>query len=164
MSQRKTSRCKTVIILFLGGFLLMTTAILWVSEKRTFFYLKDGFYLTGWKRMGGTCYIVPGKYYGLSKPTDSHIVTSNLNSVTIYYTQKQPKNLIVRNEDDYDVELFNNQKSSFLLSNFDSSREFYIGLLYGDTTKKFYQVKPDVEYIDIDIRHLYAKNKNRKRI
>ncbi len=51
-------------------FLLVSATIIgilfiWYDQSRSFFKATNGEYITMWKRYGGTCYLIPGKYYGI---------------------------------------------------------------------------------------------------
>jgi len=56
---------KRKLLFFALGITLLVT---WFGESRKFFCLEDGNCVTVWKTFNG-CYIIPGKYYGIVKPS-----------------------------------------------------------------------------------------------
>jgi hypothetical protein len=47
------------------------------------FYIVNNVSFTVWKRVGGYCYVIPGRYYSLKKPKKDYIRVSNVGSLLI---------------------------------------------------------------------------------
>lgn len=60
-----------------------------IDQSRSFYKLEDGKEVTIWKRIGGRCYVIPYKYYGIIKPSSCAIETVNTGGITlIWYNRK----------------------------------------------------------------------------
>lgn len=149
---------KRLIILFVFIALLS----LWYGEKRSFYCLDNNKCITVWKTYGNTCYIIPDKYYGLFKPSDNYIETSNTNDITIYWSEKLPKSVIVRCETNYEIK--NVEKVKISIHDFNDKDKEFREILYGLNPKKFSDVKSDVSFISIYIKEKYATDKNGKKL
>ena len=80
-NRRKTLRGtrKTLCVVLL----VVVVAVVWWEQSRSFYCFSDAKCITIWKRSNGFCYIILGKYYGLFRPSDAYIKTSNDNALTI---------------------------------------------------------------------------------
>lgn len=82
-------------------FVLLSTLcliIFFVIEKRSFYYKEDrSECITIWKRFGGKCLIIPGKYLGLWKPDVEYLETSSTNSLTLIWKNKVTDSLVIYN-------------------------------------------------------------------
>jgi hypothetical protein len=66
--------------------ILIIVVLIWYGESRKFFCLNNSKCVTVWKTYNNVCYIVPGKYYGLIKPSSrSYIKTTNVNNLDIIW-------------------------------------------------------------------------------
>jgi hypothetical protein len=66
---------KKILKVFITLVGIIGLLFVWNEQSRSFFKATNGEYVTMWKRWGGTCYLIPGKYYGITKPTDNYIET-----------------------------------------------------------------------------------------
>jgi hypothetical protein len=153
MKRMLTIILKAVIILFTVSVLL----VIWFEESRKF-YCVNGNCITVWKRIGGTCYIISGKYYGVIKPTSkSYIQTLNWETLALYFTKKLPKQIIV-----VDKEYSNVYGKHFTISNTQNSKEFisykddYETLLFPSKELKGKAVTSDTDILSIDIKEGYV--------
>lgn len=148
---------KKVLLFFFVFFLFIIT---WYGESRKFYCLENGKYITVWKTYNDICYIVTGKYYGITKPTNNSIETSNLNEgIVIFFTDELPNTLIVQSEEKYRV--INKGGFVFLNYNFDSTRLHSI--LYKSNAKLYYKdLKDKSTLIDINVKENYAKGRGGK--
>jgi hypothetical protein len=87
---------KKMILFF---FIVILLLFGWYGESRKFFCLEDGKCITVWKTYNNVCYVIPGKYYGLWAPSNNFIKTSNLNELTIFFTDELPNTLIVQSRE-----------------------------------------------------------------
>lgn len=60
----------------------------------------EGFNIKIWKRVGRICYLIPGKYYSLTKPKDGYVEMPTLAYLTVYYSDKLPNIILLRKESD----------------------------------------------------------------
>src|ERR1700720_4395948 len=74
------------LLLCLSIFIIL--ALIWYGESRKFFCLNNGKCVTVWKTYNNVCYIIPGRYYGIIRPSDNFIESSNNNFLTIYFTSE----------------------------------------------------------------------------
>jgi len=135
-------KCVFLIILFLGAFYLI--------EKRDFYYNKDRTEcITIWKRFGGKCLVIPGKYFGLWKPNEEYLETTNRNSLTLIWTKKITDQLVICNNYGGLVDL-----------NFKFFKVKYYGSKQRDNFINTYylndNIRPGYEYLSIDILENYV--------
>jgi hypothetical protein len=142
-----------VAIAFLvGGFIMF-------GQYRKFYCLLDGRCVTVWKRIGGTCFIIPGKYFGVFRPSTGYIKTTNDNNATIYWKKTLPSKIIVRIDPITKYEIINGSPET-TIEDFNNNKVAYLNyILYPEGPAKFRDVHPDVEYIAIAIKENYARDK-----
>jgi hypothetical protein len=135
---------------------------LWFDQSRTFFKAANGAYITMWKRYGGTCYLIPGKYFGVTKPSDGYIETDNLNDLTIYYSNKLPNLILLRKESHNNYYIINPKDHKFLFEDYTSNIEKYKPIIYKKNSKQFSDVNEDAFFLTINIREGYASDETGK--
>jgi len=136
---------KKKIVLSLFAILL---TIVWIGESRSFFCIGDGMCVTVWKTYGGTCYVVPGKYYGLTKPVSrNHIRTTNASGLDIIWPNDS-KNIVVDINDSNSL-IINDSKGVFIIDY--SSKRDYFNSLFTYFDGKYHRYKKDVAYISLSI-------------
>lgn len=164
-----TARTKMVKILFkiMGIFLLLIVLLLaWYDQSRTFYCLSNDKCVTVWKRLGGKCYIVPSKYYGVFKPSKNYIKATNTQYLTLYFSNDIPNKMIVRNQGSSTgkkggYEIVNNLPEELEITEYSDA---YKAILYKPDAIKFKDVKASTEYLDLDIKENYATDKTGKKI
>ena len=148
------------IVLKIIGVILFVIAVLsvWFDQSRSFYCLSESKCVTLWKRLGNKCYIVPGKYYGIFKPSDNYIKTTNTGYVDIIFLNDisllvdiEDDAEIIRHPDNNLIELYSNNKAVN-----DSLYTYFDG--------KYHKYKDEVEYISIDIKGNYAINKTGRKL
>lgn len=127
---------------------------LWFDQSRSFFKATNGEYITMWKRYGGTCYLIPGKYYGVTKPKDGYIETRNKNEyIDFLWLNNTPNDLLYYgNADD---KIYNKDKAAFRISNYLDNKQKNDSLF---TEKKghYSNYKKEVIHLGINILEGYA--------
>ena len=118
--------------------------------------------ITVWKTYGNKCYVVPGRYYGLVRPSNNYVETSNDNHLTIYWTSQMEGALIVRGRNDYFI--YNEPNESIRLVDFQAHADSLMTLIYPPGEQKFFQVRSDAELIYINIDENYALGRFGERI
>lgn len=83
--------------------------LLWFDQTRSFYCVGNNRCITVWKRVGGTCYIIPGKYYGILRPSQDYIKTTNDNAITILFACTQDVDFIISNDYNKDFIIYMNQ-------------------------------------------------------
>jgi hypothetical protein len=146
------------LIIFSSAILLLAV---WYGESRKFFCLGNGACVTVWKTYNNVCFIMPGKYYGIIKPSRNYIETSNINLVTIFYSTELPKALIIR--PGLEVKIINGDTNEFSLYNYEMDTTRFNKLLF-IPTKNGSELKPDIWLMNIDIRENNAFDKDGKRL
>lgn len=129
---------------------------LWFDQSRTFFKATNGEYITMWKRYGGTCYLIPGKYYGITKPKDGYVETSNLGYLTVYYSDKLPNLILLNKESNYDYKSFNPINKKYLFEDYALNNGKYKPIIYKENAKKFSDINNDASFLSINILEGYA--------
>lgn len=141
---------------------ILILLLAWYGESRKFFCLGGGRCITVWKTYNNTCYVIPGKYYGLFKPTENFIQTTNTNSLTIFFTNQLPNAVIYRS--DQAVKITNDNKSKITFYDYQSDAIKFDSLLYLPNAKKNKDIKKDVGLIDVFIHDNYAIDKDGKKL
>lgn len=143
---------KTILFFFIVILLLVG----WYGESRKFFCLENGKCITLWKTYNNVCYVIPGKYYGLWAPSNNFIKTSNLNELTIFFTDELPNTLIVQSREK--LKVYN--KGGVVFLDYDSDSTRFKNILYKPDAKRFYKdLKPNASLISIDIKENYARDR-----
>lgn len=76
---------KKVFNLILAVMIIFCVLYVAIDQSRSFYKLEEGKEVTVWKRIGGKCYVVPYKYYGVIKPSSCAIETVNTGGVTLIW-------------------------------------------------------------------------------
>jgi len=150
---------KRILLFFALG---ITLLVIWFGESRKFFCLEDGNCVTVWKTFFNVCYIIPGKYYGIVKPSEQYIESSNTNLITIYWSRELPNAFVFQSSGEVKAYDGSNHKFTFYDYTKDTSRLNKI--LYGPNAVKRADIKTDAGLMDIDIRENYATDKSGKKL
>lgn len=94
---------------FLGLFI-------WYDQSRSFFKATNGEYVTMWKRYGGICYLIPGKYYWITRPVQNYIETENKASGDFIWANKSSKYVLFSSGKNYKI--VNNDSTKITLINY----------------------------------------------
>lgn len=116
------------------------------------FYIVNNISFTVWKRVGGYCYVMPGRYYSLKKPKKDYIRVSNVGSLLICL--KNDSSLVLFNNryiDNDSVYInFKNYKFEYYSPNFRSI----------DEIKKWDEMRElnrrNLPFLEVDIREMSA--------
>jgi hypothetical protein len=146
---------KKLIIIYA---IIIASSILWFGESRSFFCLSNGKCVTVWKTYNDVCYIIPGKYYGIFRPANDFIKTTNSNNLTIYFTDEIPNAFIFRSEQD--IEINNDGKNKYVFYDYNQYKEKFDKVLDREYATKNSDVKNDAQLIDIIIYDDFALDKN----
>ena len=63
--------------------IMVLAMFVFVWSQFRHFYIVNNVSFTVWKRVGGYCYVIPGRYYSLKKPKKDYIRVSNVGSLLI---------------------------------------------------------------------------------
>lgn len=144
-------------------FIIIAALLFWNVEKRSFYPIGGNTYVTVWKTFGGLCYIVPGKYYGLVKPSGNFIETTDDNYIVLFSSKESPSHIIYwENRQGRELKVFNELKDKILFVNYLSNQDSLNKVLYKPDAKKVRDVKSNVEMLDIDIEANRVFNKDGK--
>lgn len=130
---------------FLIGIAVVLLLSVLYTQKRDFYCIDNGKYITVWKTINNTCYIVLGHYYGLLKPSKNYIETTNTNALTILYDRRSAFDFIICNDYDKKVEI---KVLSYKIKYYDYGRRNKFIQRYFLNGK----VKKDIKYMMIDIK------------
>jgi hypothetical protein len=135
------------IILFL--FLILA---FWAEQSRSFYCLSEGKCVTVWKRSGNKCYIILNKYYGIFKPNDNYIKTTNTAFVHIIWTDDN--RLLIDIEDT--AEIIQPSSDKALVIEHYSNDKILNDSLYTYFDGKYNRYNKRVNYISLHIKESYA--------
>lgn len=147
------------IIIFI---ILLTSAATWYGESRKFFCSENGQCVTVWKTYNNICYIIPGKYYGVTKPSKNFMESTNTNSLTVFFTNEMPNAFIFLSEQD--LKIYNTDTRKFIFYDYNLNKEKFHNILYKPDAKKANDIKQNAALIDIYILENYATDKNGKKL
>ncbi len=144
-------------------FLLFTLFILiWYGESRKFYCLGNGKCITVWKTYNNVCYIIPGKYYGIIKPSKNFIQSTNTNNLSVFFTNELPRAFIYQSEEDLIINNRNKDETIFYDYNSDSKK--FNKILYPLDAKKSSDLKDKAQLIYVFIHENYALDKDGKKL
>jgi hypothetical protein len=134
--------------------------IIWFDQSRSFYCTSEGRCVTVWKRIGGKCYVIPDKFFGVMKPSDNFIETINHSNMGIIWNYK---NQCIVSTTDENAMIFNKDKTEIYILNYNLNKAYNDSVyMYFDGTYPRY--KKDVNFISIDILEGYAKDKDGKKL
>ncbi|MBE4949567.1 hypothetical protein [Chryseobacterium culicis] len=126
---------------------------LWFDQSRSFFKATNGEYITMWKRYGGTCYLIPGKYYGVRKPTDNYVETKNTASGDFIWNNENSKYVLFSGGKN--CKIVNNDSTKIKIINY-LDDEKKNDSVYIEKIGYNYRYKKGVIRLSIDILEGYA--------
>src|ERR1700719_2287763 len=142
------------LLLYFSIFIIVT--LIWYGESRKFFCLGDGQCVTVWKTYNSVCYIIPGKYYGLLKPTSAnYIETTNLSDLDVIWQTGSSDMIVSVDDSAKNIKQSNNSK----IVNYNLHKG-YNDSLFTDFDGKNHRYKKGVNYISIFIKENYATDKD----
>ena len=147
------------VLLYLTVIIVLT--LIWYGESRKFFCLDKGRCVTVWKTYNDVCYIIPGKYYGLLKPSSAnYIQTTNLSDVDIIW-QRGSSGMIVSVDDN--SKIINQSSEQDKIVNYNIHKMYYDSLFtYFDG--KYRRYNKGLDYMSIFIKENYATDKEGKHL
>jgi hypothetical protein len=149
---------KIVIVLSVVVLLL-----LWISEKRKFYAVGNGKYVTVWKTVGGVCYIIPDKYYGFLRPSTSFIETTNDNYLVLFFSDEFPDTIIYwENRQGKFIKIDNKSTGKEVFVDYMSNHDSLRNIIYNPNPKTVRDLKNNAYLLDIDIESNSAFNKDGK--
>lgn len=146
---------KRLLFVFL---ILIVLTLVWYGESRRFFCVDNGNCITVWKTYNNVCYIIPGKYYGIIKPSQNFFQSTNTNNLTIFFTNELPNALIYKS--DQDLKINNSNKDEFIFYDYNQDVKKFDTILYMPNAKKNNDIKSNASLMDIFIQEDYALNKD----
>lgn len=136
---------------------LIAIILICYGESRKFFCLENDKCITVWKTYNNICYIIPGKYYGVLRPSKGYIQTLNTNNITIYFTSELQNALVFRSEQS--LKISNSDKGNFIFYDYTQDEKKFDSILYLHDAKKNSDVKDNVGLIEVFIQENYALDK-----
>jgi hypothetical protein len=143
---------------FFGFCALLAVLLIWYRESRRFFCLNNGQCITVWKTYNNVCYIIPGKYCGIVKPSNGYIESANTNLITFYFSPELPGAFVFQSG--MAVMIHKDARNKFYFYDFSKDTSRYLNIFYSPTAKKRSDMKPGTGLMDIDIRENYACDKD----
>ena len=132
---------------------------IWYGESRKFFCLGGGRCVTVWKTYNNVCYIIPGRYYGIVRPSDTYIQAANTTLLTIYFSPELPRAFVFQSWLPLKVI---NAHHEFEFYNYYEDTSRFLKMLYLPNAQKRGDMRPGAGLMDIDVHENYATNKDDK--
>ena len=142
---------RKVFKLFLFFLVVLLFVFLIIDQHREVYCISEDKCVTVWKRIGGTCYIVPYKYYGIFKPINNYIVTTNSSNIGIIW--KNSKEVIAQIDEESTI--INDSNDDIKILNYKANNKVYDSL-YTYKDGHYLKYKKDVQYISISILENYV--------
>lgn len=143
---------KELFKILFPSFLAITILIVWFAESRSFYCIGDGRCVTVWKQIGGTCVVVPRKYYGLTTPSDNYILTTNTSDLDIIWDEN-PSTIIVSKDDR--SKIINNSKDQIVIKDYKLNKAHYDSL-YVHLDGHYYKYNEGVIYLSLFVEENWA--------
>jgi hypothetical protein len=141
---------KILILLF-----CIVLIIVWFGESRSFFE-NNGKTVTLWKTYGNTCYIIPGIYYGLVKPSSiSYIKAFNISDAADLIWKNGSDTILVQLDKDAEIVNIKSDKTVLINYQIDQLQNDNIYTFF-DSTIKVRRYKKDVNIISVSINNMGA--------
>ena len=150
---------KRILIVFATLFFL---GAVWYGESRKFYCLDNGECITVWKTYNNVCYIIPGRYYGILKPSENFIESTNTNFLTIYFTSEIPNGIVYKSEEP--LRITNASKYKMIFYDYNSSIQKFDSILYKPHAKRNNDIKDDAWLMDLFIQENYVLDKTGKHL
>ncbi|UIR55921.1 hypothetical protein LZQ00_16870 [Sphingobacterium sp. SRCM116780] len=128
-------------------FFVVVSCLLGYDQTRSFYEISEGNYITVWKRLGGKCYIVFDKYYGIIKPSD-WVETTNSNAITIIKSLSTEFDYALSNDHGESVSINSTRKIDYYEY---ESRSRFVNKYYKDG-----KIPSSCGYLQIDIKENLA--------
>ena len=128
---------------------------IWYDQSRSFFKAINGEYITMWKRWGGTCYLIPGKYYGITKPNGNYIETKNISSGDFIWNDKDLKYVLFSGGEN--CKIVNNDPTKVKIINYLEEKQKNDSV-YTEKQGHYNVYKKGVIRLGIDILEGYASD------
>ena len=144
-----------ILILFL---VFVFGLAFWYGESREFVVISNGTYVTAWKTYNNTCYLIAGKYYGLSKPSEknNYIRTTNMIDYVQVFWNKDPDTLTVAIDSGSSV-FHNGNASGIQLIDYRLNKKYNDSLYtYFDIKLKLRLLKKNINTVPIQINGMGA--------
>ncbi|MGC3946374.1 MAG: hypothetical protein QM762_17950 [Chryseolinea sp.] len=126
------------------------------QQSRKFIELRDGRWVTIWKRYGDECLIIPGRYFGVFKPETSYLETKNTILINLFVGNSFPDTLVFRTQSH--VEIHNESKGSIFLD-YHKNENHLKPLIYSEETGV---VNDDVTLLFVDIHDSVAMMRGKR--
>lgn len=143
---------KKTIRILLVIFSILTVLIIWFDQSRTFYCLDNNKCITVWKRIGGSCFVIPGKYYGIIKPSDNYIITSNASDMDVVW-EKDPSHVIVSMDEG--SKIVNNSRNEITITDYKAKKK-YNDSLYMSFDGTYLRHRKGTDFIILFIKENYA--------
>lgn len=131
---------------------ILAICILW-DQTRTYYCFSNGKCFTLWKRIGGKCYIVFDKYYGVTVPRSGYIQTFNWSTIDII----NDNHFVVVG--DSTCKVVNDVKGQVV---FYAATDARVDSMYTHKEGNYFVYNKDIEYYSIDILEQYARTNVKK--
>ena len=141
---------------------VVAALLVWYGESRKFFCVENGKCITLWKTFNNVCYIIPGKYYGLTRPSTNFLESTNTNNIMVFFSSGLPNAFVYKSEQP--LKINNDDKRGFGFYDYNADEKRFDSLLYIPNARTVQDVKEDVQYLDISIHENYATDKNGRRM
>lgn len=150
---------KKGLLFFIIVFLI---AIIWFGESRSFYCLGNGNCVTIWKTYNNRSYIIPGRYYGLFRPSDQYIQSSNTNEIIIFFSEELPAAFVFHSSED--VKVYNGKKTQFTFYDYTTDTTRFNKIFYPPDALKFTDLKKDAGIMFVNIHENYAEDRSGKNL
>lgn len=147
---------RKILKFFLFLVIIIGVLFIWYDQSRSFFKATNGEYITMWKRYGGTCYLIPGKYYGITEPDDGYIETRNKNEYVdfLWFNNESNHLLYYGNTED---KIYNANKADFTINNYLDNKQKNDSL-FTEKKEHYSHYKKGVARLSINILESYASD------
>lgn len=147
---------KKILKLFLVFITITAVLFIWYDQSRSFFKATNGEYITMWKRYGGICYLIPGKYYGITKPNNNYVETENKNEYVDFLWFNNKSNYLLYSGNVTD-KIYNTDNADFRIINYLNDKQTNDSL-FMEKKGHYSHYKKGVARLGINILEGYASD------
>ncbi len=151
---RKVLWFASVLVIIFAGVLF------YYKQSRDFYCLSEDKCVTVWKRPGGTCYVIPGKYYGVTRPSNDYVETANSSSMDIIWGDRPSTIIVVKDEE---ARILNNSKDKLLIIDHNANRTKYDSI-YTYFDGQYRRYKKSTAFISLFIKENYATTNDGRKL
>jgi hypothetical protein len=141
---------KQIIRITIALITLLLILLVWYDQSRSFYCIDNNKCVTVWKRIGGDCYILPGKYFGIIKPSNQYVKTTTTAEVGIIWDR-----LTILVDATKPSQIVPGEKNEIIIKDYNANKA-HNDSIYTVFDGQYVNYKNSIDFIIIDVKEGYA--------